>query len=111
MYPNLSTDISNEQQLGLNKINGVKDYFITEIRERKLMSKNLSKYVASFEYLNKSLIFLFVLASSISFATFVSVIVASLGIVRTSFGLTIKSGFIKNFSKTTRNKKKKKKTQ
>ena len=54
MYPNLSADISNEQRLGLNKINEVKNYFIIEIRERKLMIKNLSKYIASFEYFNKS---------------------------------------------------------
>ena len=109
MYPNLSADISNEQRLGLNKINEVKNYFIIEIRERKLMIKNLSKYIASFEYFNKSLIFLFVLASSISIAPFVSVIGASVGIVGASCGLTfsIESGFIKNFSKTTRNKNKK----
>ena len=109
MCPNLSADISNEQQLGLNKINEVKHYFIIEIRERKLMSKNLSKYIASFEYFHKSLIFLFVLASSIFIAPFVSVIGASVGIVGASCDLTfsIESGFIKNFSKTTRNKKKK----
>ena len=109
MYPNLSADITNEQRLGLNKINEVKHYFIIEIRERKLMIKNLSKYIASFEYFNKSLIFLFVLASSISIAPFVSVIGASVGIVGASCGLTfsIESGFIKSFSKTTRNKNKK----
>ena len=50
MYPNLS----NDQQFRLNKINEIKDYFIAEIRERELMSKNLSKYIASFEYLDKS---------------------------------------------------------
>ena len=51
MYPN----ISNHQQFGLNKINEIKDHFIAEIRERELMSKNHSKYIASFEYLDKSL--------------------------------------------------------
>ena len=40
MYPNLS----NDQQFRLNKINEIKYYFIAEIRERELMSKNLSKY-------------------------------------------------------------------
>ena len=50
MYPNLS----NDQQFRLNKVNEIKDYFIDEIRERELMSKNLSKYIASFEYLDKS---------------------------------------------------------
>ena len=55
MYPNLnaipfSGNISNDQQFKLNKIHEIKDYFIAEIRERELMSKNLSKYIASFGY-------------------------------------------------------------
>ena len=53
MYPNLS----NDQQFRLNKINEIKDYFIAEIRERELMTKNLNKYIASFEYLDKSLFY------------------------------------------------------
>ena len=47
MYPNLneiplSANISNDQQFRLNKINEVKDYYIAEIRQRELMSQNLS---------------------------------------------------------------------
>ena len=57
MYPNPSANISNEKQFRLNKINEIKDYFLAEIRERELISKNLSKYIASFEYFNKLLIF------------------------------------------------------
>ena len=57
MYPNLSANISNEQQLRLNKTNEITDYLLAEIRERELISKNLSKYTASFEYFNKSLFF------------------------------------------------------
>ena len=52
MNPNLNANISNDQQFRLNKINEVKYNFFSEIRERELMSKNLSKYIASFEYLN-----------------------------------------------------------
>ena len=114
IYPNLNAiplnaNISNEQQFRLNKINEIKDYFLAEIRERELISKNLSKYIASFEYFNKSLIFLSVLASSISIASFVSVIGAPAGIIGASCGLTfsIMSGFVKTFLKTIRNKKKK----
>ena len=59
MYPNLSTNISNEQQLKLNKINEIKDYLLTEIRERELISKNISKYIASLEYFSKSLFFFY----------------------------------------------------
>ena len=42
MYSNLSSNISNEQQLRLKKINEIKDYLLAEIRERELISKNLS---------------------------------------------------------------------
>ena len=34
IYPNLATNISNEQQFRLKKINEIKDYFSAEIRER-----------------------------------------------------------------------------
>ena len=55
IYPNLSAAAlnaipSNEQQFRLNKINEIKDYFVAEIKERELMSKRLSKYIASFDY-------------------------------------------------------------
>ena len=50
MYPNLSANISNDHKFRLNKINEIKDYFVAEIKERELMSKRLSKYIASFDY-------------------------------------------------------------
>ena len=42
--PNLSQSLSDDQQFRLNKINEIRDYFVTEIKERELMSKRLSKY-------------------------------------------------------------------
>ena len=74
IYPNLNAIPSNEQQFRLNKINEIKDYFIAEIRERELMSKSLSKYTASFEYLDKSFIVLSVATGSISIASFATAI-------------------------------------
>ena len=55
MHPNLNTNISNEQQFRLNKINEIKDCFLAEIRERELISRNISNYVASFDYFDKLL--------------------------------------------------------
>ena len=109
MYPNLSATTSNDQQFRLNKINEIKDYFIAEIRERELMSKNLSKYIASFEYLDKSLIVLSVATGSISIASFATVIGAPVGMMSASCSLafSITTGFVKKFLKTIRNKKKK----
>ena len=114
IYPNLNAiplnaNISNEQQFRLNKINEIKDYFLAEIRERELISKNLSKYIASLDYFDKSLNVLSILSGSISIASFASVIGAPAGIIGASCGLTfsITSGFVKKFLKTIRNKKKK----
>ena len=105
----MNANISNEQQFRLNKINKIKDYFLAEIRERKLISKNISKYIASLDYFDKSLNILSILSGSISIASFTTVIGAPAGIIGASCGLTfsITSGFVKKFLKTIRNKKKK----
>ena len=108
MYPNLSSNISNDQQFRLNKISEIKDHFIAEIKERELMSKNLSKYIASFEFFDKSLIVLSVATGSISIAPFAAVIGAPAGMISASCSIafSITTGFVKKFLKTTRNKKK-----
>ena len=85
--PNIYPNISKDQQFRLNKINEIKDYFIAEIRERELMSKNLSKYIASFEYLDKSLIVLSVASGSTSIASFAIAIAVPAGIMSASFSL------------------------
>ena len=114
IYQNLSSiplnsNISNEQQLRLNEINETKDYFLAEIRERELISKNISKYIASLDYFDKSLNVLSILSGNISIASFATVIGAPAGIIGASCGLTfsITSGFVKKFLKTIRNKKEK----
>ena len=55
MYPNLNANIWNEQEFRLNKVNEIKDYFLAEIREREQISKNISQYIASLDYFDKSL--------------------------------------------------------
>ena len=114
IYPNLNAiplnaNISNEQQFRLNKINEIKDYFIAEIKERELMSKRLSKYIASFDYFDKSLIVLSATAGSISIASFATAIGAPAGMVSANFSLafSVTTGTAKTLLKTTRNKSKK----
>ena len=119
IYPNLSAaplntiplsaNIENEQQLKLNKINEIKDYILAEIRERELISKNLSKYISSLDYFDKSLYVLSILSGSISITSFASVIGVPAGIIEAScsFTFSITSGFVKRFLKAIRNEKKK----
>ena len=107
IYPNLDANISNDW-FRLNKIIEIKDYFLAEIRERELISSNISKYVASLDYFDKSLNVLSILSGNITIASFATVIGAPARIIGASCGFTfsITSGFVKKFLKT-RNKKKK----
>ena len=109
IYPNLNANISNEQQFRLNKINEIRDYFLAEIRERELISKNLSKYIASLDYFDRLLNVLSILLGSISIALFTTVFGAPAGTIGASCGFTfsVTWGFVKKFLKTIRNKKKK----
>ena len=66
----VETSNLNNQQFRVNKINELEDYFIAEIKERELISKILSKYIASFDYFDKSLIALSAASGSISTASF-----------------------------------------
>ena len=99
----------NNQQFRLNKINEFENCFISEIKERELMSKSLSKYIASFDYFDKPLIVLSVTSGNISIASFATVIGIPVGIASASLSLTFSlcTGLVKKLSKATRNKKKK----
>ena len=56
-YSRLNAIPLTEQTIfGLNEINKI--YFNSEIHEIKVMSKKLSKYIAAFDYINKTLIVL-----------------------------------------------------
>ena len=96
MYPNLSaplnvprsaTLLNDEQHFRLNKINEIKDCFVAEMKETERMSKRLSKYIASLDYLDKSLIVLSITTGSISIELFATLIRAPVGITSASFSL------------------------
>ena len=107
--PLSATSLSNKQYFRLNKINEIKDYFVAEIKERELMCKRLSKYIAFCDYFDKSLIVLSATSGSISIASFAAVMGTPVGIASASLSLTFSlfTGIVKKLLKTTRNKKKK----
>ena len=109
IYPNLNEISSNEQQFRLSKINEIKDYFLAEIREKELISQNLSKYIASFDYFDKSWNVLSILSGSVSIESLAIVIGVPAGIIGSScsFTFSITSGFIKKFLETIRNNQEK----
>ena len=49
--PNIYSNLNDQQQIRLNKINKIKYYFVAEIKEKELISKRLSKHIASFDYI------------------------------------------------------------
>ena len=73
------------------------------------MSKKFTQYITSFDYFDNSLIVLSVATGSIFIASFATVIGAPVGMMSASCSLafSITTGFVKNFLKATRNKKKK----
>ena len=100
---------SDQKKVRLNEINKIKDYFNFEIQERKTMSKKLSKYVAAFDYRDKTLILLSETSGGISMISFTSVIGVPAGLASASFTLvfSLTTGIIKKLLKVTRKKKKK----
>ena len=105
---NEASNLDN-QQFRQNKINEIKDYIIAEIKERELMSKRLRKYIASFDYFDKSLIVFSATGSNISIASFAIVIGTPVGMASASLSLafSLSTGLVKKLLKTTRNKKRK----
>ena len=78
----------------------IEDYFNSEIRERKAMNKKLSKYIAAFDYIDKTLIILSATSGGISiffFFFFASVTGALAGTASSSFTLvfSLKTELIK----------------
>ena len=101
------TSSLNNQQFRLNKINEIENYFISEIKERELMSKRLSKCIASFDYFDKSSIVLSATSGSISIVTFATVIGTSIGIASASLSIAflLSSGLVRKLLEITRNSK------
>ena len=79
--------LSDQTKFRLNEINKIKDYFNSEIQERKTMSKKLSKYIVAFDYINKTLIIFAATSGGISIISFSSVIGIPAGIASARFTL------------------------
>ena len=71
---NTYSDLSDQTKFRLNEINKIKDYFNSEIQERKILSKKLSNYIDAFNYFDKALIVSSAASGGISIISFRSVI-------------------------------------
>ena len=100
------TDINNYR---LNEINKTRDYFNNEINERKDIIKKLNKYIVSFDYLDKIFIALSASFSTLSIASYATVVGLPVGIAGSSLTLifTISTGVNKSLLRVTKKRKKK----
>ena len=89
--------LSDQTKFRLDKINKIKNYFNSEIQERKTMSKKLSTHIAAFDYIDKTLIVLSVTSGGISIIFFTSVVGIPAGLASASFTLvfSLTTGIIK----------------
>ena len=90
--------LSDQTKFRLDKINKIKNYFNSEIQERKTMSKKLRTHIAAFDYIDKTLIVLSVTSGGISIIFFTSVVGIPAGLASASFTLvfSLTTGIIKN---------------
>ena len=84
---NISPNLNDQQQFRLNKINEIEDCFVAEMKQRELMSKNFSKYIASFDYFDNQVIVLSVATGIISIALITIAIGATVGMASARFNL------------------------
>ena len=103
------TNLSKQTKFRLSEIIGIENYFQQEINQRRPCSKNLSKYVTAFDYIDKILIVLSATSSGVCIISSASVVGAPVGIASASFTLTFSliSGITKRLLSITRKKKKK----
>ena len=93
----------------LDEINKIKEYFNTEIKEKKDIIKKNSKYIVAFDYADKLFITLSASFGTLSIASYATVVGIPAGITGASLTLifTITTGVVKTLLNITRKKKKK----
>ena len=80
-------NLSEQTKFWLSEIIGIENYFHQEINQRKSCSKKLSKYVTTFDYIDKILIVLSATSGGVSIISFTSIVGAPVGIASASLTL------------------------
>ena len=105
----LHLGLTDVNKYRLDEINKIKEYFDNEIKERKNIIKKLNKYLVSFDYLDKIFITLSASISTLSIASYATVLGLPVGIVGSSLTLifAIGRGINKSLLRVTKKRKKK----
>ena len=76
------TNLTDQTKYRLNEISKIENYFNSEVNQRKSCIKKLSKYITTFDYIDKVLIVLIATSGGVSIIS-----LAPVGIASTSFTL------------------------
>ena len=104
------TSLTNQTKFRLNEISKIENYFNSEINQRKLCSKKLSKYVTDFDYIDKILIVLLATTGGVCTVSHATVVGAPVRIASDVFTIAFSLAtriIKKKLLSTTRNKEKK----
>ena len=93
----------------LDEIINIKEYFNTEIKERKDIIKKIIKYIVAFDYADKGFITLSASFGTLSIASYATAVGMNAGIAGAYLTLifTVTTGVVKTLLNITRKKKKK----
>ena len=106
---NETSELKDLTKYRLDETNNIKEYFNTDIKERKDIVKKISKYIVAFDYADKVFITLSASFGTLSIASYATVVGIPAGIAGTSLILifTVTTGVVKTLLNITRKKKKK----
>ena len=77
--------MTNQTKFRLSEISKTDNYFNSEINQRKSCSKKLSKYVTTFDYMDKILIVLSATTGGVCIISHATIVGASVGIALLCF--------------------------
>ena len=102
-------ELTDVNKYRIDEISKIKEYFDNEIKERKDIIKKLNKYLVSFDYIDKIFITLSASFSTLSIASYATVLGLPVGIAGSSLTLifTIGTGINKSLLRVTKEREKK----
>ena len=102
------TNLFEQIKFQLSEIIRIENFFHQEANQWKSCSKKLSKYVTTFDYIDKILIVLSATSSEVSIISFTSIAIAPVGIANASLTLFLSptTEIVKKLLNIARNKKK-----
>ena len=101
------TNLTVQINFTLNEITKIKNYFNSEINQRKTFIKKIRKYLTTFDYIDKILIVLSATAGGVCIVSHATIVGAPVGIASAGFTIafSLATGIIKKLLSRTRNKK------